>query len=137
MFSSSTNFGATWTQAKAIVNNGTSAYPWVDYRNGKIAVSLYHNDAVATQDTTPDGSPWYVKYLESINAGASFTSLATADPIPVKTKPICSGGLGCSANRELGDFQQVVLNGAGKALIAYCRSLDEVADTQVRVVQQS
>jgi hypothetical protein len=137
MFTTSTDFGATWAQARAIVTTGTSAYPWVDYKAGKIAISLYHNDAVATQDTTPSGSPWYVNYLESTDGGTTFTALAAADSVPVKTEPICSGGINCSANRELGDFQQVAIDGAGHGLLSYARSIDNVSDTEIRVVKEA
>jgi len=137
MFTTSNDFGATWAPAQTIVNTGTSAYPWVDYRNGKIAISLYHNDAVATQDTTPSGSPWTIDYIESTDGGTTFTALAAADPVAVKTEPICSGGINCSANRELGDFQQVAIDNAGHSIISYDRSLDNASDVQVRIVKQS
>ncbi|HVB26432.1 MAG TPA: hypothetical protein VNE21_00815, partial [Mycobacteriales bacterium] len=131
------DFGATWGTPRQIVSTGTSAYPWVAYRNGKIAVSLYVNDAVATQDTTPGGTDWYVGYLESTDGGATFSALSVADPTPVKNQPICSGGTSCSANRELGDFQSVALDAAGHALISYVRSPgNDSSTTQVFVVKQ-
>jgi hypothetical protein len=44
-------------------------------------------------------------------------------------------GIGCSADRELGDFQSVDITPAGKAVIAYNRSLSGGASTDVRFVK--
>ena len=136
-FTTSNDFGTTWAPARQIVTSGSSLYPWVAYRNGKIAVSLYHNDSVATPDTAPEGSQWFESYLESTDGGATFSALQTADPTPVKTGPVCTGGTSCSADRELGDFQQVAIDGAGHAVMSYCRSIDNVSDTEVRFVKEA
>jgi len=45
------DFGNSWTAPRAIVSAGTSIYAWVGYRNGKIAVSLYHTGESGTADT--------------------------------------------------------------------------------------
>ncbi len=134
-FTTSSDFGSTWAPAKQIVTSGTSLYPWVAYRGGKIAISLYHTDAAGTPDTVAEGSQWFESYLESTDGGATFSALQSADPTPVKSGPVCTGGINCSADRELGDFQQVVIDGAGHALMSYNRSIDGAADTEIRVVK--
>jgi hypothetical protein len=50
----------------------------------------------------------------------------------VKTGPICTGGINCSAGRELLDFQSVTLDNADKADLAWTRSIDNVSDTELR-----
>ena len=134
-FTTSSDFGATWAPARQIVTSGSSLYPWVAYRGGKIAISLYHTDAAGTPDTVAEGSQWFESYLESTDGGATFSALQTADPTPVKSGPVCTGGINCSADRELGDFQQVAIDSAGHALMSYCRSIDNVSDTEIRVVK--
>jgi hypothetical protein len=134
-FTTSSDFGSTWAPAKQIVTSGTSLYPWVAYRGGKIAISLNHTDAAGTPDTVAEGSQWFESYLESTDGGATFSALQSADPTPVKSGPVCTGGINCSADRELGDFQQVVIDGAGHALMSYNRSIDGAADTEIRVVK--
>src|SRR3954454_1500196 len=136
-FTTSSDFGATWAAARQIVTAGTSLYPWVDYRSGKIAVSLYHSDANATPDTAPAGAQWFESYLESTDGGATFSAVQSVDPTPVKTGPVCTGGINCSANRELGDFQQVAIDNAGKSVMSYVHSIDNAADTEIRFVKQA
>ena len=136
-FTTSNDFGATWAPARQIVSSGTSLYPWVAYRNGKIAVSLYHSDVTATPDTAPAGATWFESYLESTDGGATFSALQAADSTPVKTGPICTAGINCSANRELGDFQQVAIDGAGHAVLSYVRSINNSSDTEIRFVKET
>ena len=132
----SSDFGATWSQPRQIVTGGTSLYPWVAYRNGTLAVSLYHTDAVAAApDNVAEGSQWFESYLSSTDGGATFTALQTADPTPVKTGPVCTGGINCAGDRELGDFQQVAIDNAGHSVMSYVRSLDGAADTEIRFVK--
>lgn len=134
-FTTSNDFGATWAPARQILASGTSLYPWIAYRGGKIAISLYHTSAAGTPDTVAEGSQWFESYLESTDGGATFSAVQVADPTPVKTGPICTAGINCSEDRELGDFQQVALDSSGHALMAYNRSIDNVADVEIRVVK--
>jgi hypothetical protein len=133
-FSSSVNFGGTWSAPATLVSAGTSLYPWVDARGGKISVALYHSDAEATPDTVPEESLWYVKYLES--TGGAFTPLAVVDPTPVKSGPICVEGLNCSGDRELLDFLSVAIDPALRANVVWTRSIDGESDTEVRYSRQ-
>ena len=136
--STSTNWGTSWSAAKTIVSGGTSVYPWVDAKGGKVAVSLYHTDgAVATPDTAPEGVQWFEQYLESTDGGATFSAPATVDPTVVKTGPICTGGTDCSEDRELLDFQQVAIDGAGHADLTWTRSIDGQENTEILFVHET
>ena len=136
-FASSSNWGATWSAPKTLVSAGTSLYPWVAAKGSKISISLYHTSTATTPDKAPKSTVWYEKYLESTNGGATFGSLVTADATAIKTGPICTGGIDCSGNRELGDFQQVAIDSTGRAVLSYVRSLDNKDNTQVRFVRQT
>ena len=83
-----------------------------------------------------EGSQWFETYLESTDGGATFGPLAGIDSVPVKSGPICTQGTGCSADRELLDFQSVALDGAGRANAVWTRSIDGVSDTEIRFARQ-
>jgi hypothetical protein len=134
-FSSSGDWGATWNAPRTIVGSGTSVYPWVAARGSKVSVSLYWNSSTATPDTTASGVSWFESYLESADGGATFSALSTVDPTAVKTGPVCTSGINCSGNRQLGDFQSVAIDGAGRANVAYNRVNGSV--TEVRFCRQS
>ena len=128
----STNFGASWSAPRQIEASGTSVYPWVAYRSGKIAVSYYHTGAAASSaDTVPEGASWSISYRDNADDFASRADIET-----VKTGPICTLGTGCSDDRELGDFQSVDLTGLGKAVIAYNRDAAP-GHTEVRFVKEN
>ena len=128
----SSDFGTTWSTPQVIESTGTSVYPWVAYRNGVIAVSYYHTDAVASvADNVPAGSVWNVSYKDSTDGFAARTDIE-----PVKNGPICTQGTGCSADRELLDFQTVQIDNAGMAVIAYARYLPP-APVDVRFAKQT
>jgi hypothetical protein len=74
--------------------------------------------------------------LESTDGGATFGPLAAIDSLPAKSGPICTQGTGCSADRELLDFQSVALDGAGHANAVWTRSIDGVSDTEIRFARQ-
>ncbi|MDQ1748447.1 MAG: hypothetical protein QOD07_2710 [Frankiaceae bacterium] len=133
----SNDFGATWGTPRQIVTGGTSLYPWVAYQGSKIAVSLYHTSASGTPDTVGSSAQWFESYTESLDGGATFSALQTVDPTAVKTGPVCTGGINCNSNRELGDFQQVAIDGGGHAVMSYCRSIDNASNTEIRFVKEA
>ena len=135
-FNTSNDFGATWGSPRQLVTGGANVYPWVAFRAGKIAVSLYHSDTAGTPDTVPASAQWFESYLESTDGGATFSALQSADPTPVKSGPVCTGGINCSGDRQLGDFQQVAIDNAGHAVMAYDRVIS-ANDTEVRFVAQA
>ena len=132
----SNDFGATWGAPRQLVTGGANVYPWVAYRAGKIAVSLYHSSTAGTPDTVPASAQWFESYLESTDGGATFSALTVADPTPVKTGIVCTGGINCADGRQLGDFQQVALDNAGHAVLAYDRVISG-NDTEVRFLAQA
>ena len=101
-----------------------------------MAVSLYHTDATGTPGTVPAGAGWFESYLESTDGGGTFSGLQIVDPTPVKTGPICTGGVGCTGNRELLDFQSVALDAGNRANLAWTHSIDNVSDTELRFARQ-
>jgi hypothetical protein len=88
----------------------------------KVSVSLYAAPSVSTTpDNAPAGTQWFEQYLESVDGGNTFTAPTTVDPTPVKTGPVCTGGINCSGNRELLDFQTVTIDPLGRANVTYAR----------------
>ncbi len=134
-FSSSPDFGSTWTAPVTLVSTGTSVYPWVAAQGSKVSVSLYNTSAAGTPDTVAGTAQWFESYLESTDGGQTFSALATIDPTPAKIGIVCTGGINCTSGRELGDFQTVTLDNLGRANVSY----DRVASgtTQVMFDRQS
>ena len=46
----------------------------------------------------------------STDGGTTFSALQSVDPTPAKTGPVCTAGINCSSDRQLGDFQQLTLD---------------------------
>ncbi|MGB8650582.1 MAG: hypothetical protein WCD35_07960 [Mycobacteriales bacterium] len=136
LMAQSSDFGATWSAPRTLVSGGANVYPWVAAKGSKVAVSLYHSSTAGTPDGVPAGTEWFESYLESSDGGATFGPLVSADPTRAKTGPVCTGGVNCSSGRELGDFQQVAIDGSGKAVLSYVHSFDG-SDTEVRFVKQA
>lgn len=124
------DWGTTWGTPRPLVTTGTSVYPWIDVRGSKVAISLYHTSDTATPDTVSATAQWFESYLESTDGGTSFTPLTTIDPTPAKTGAVCTSGISCSGSRELGDFQSVTIDPAGRANVAY----DRVAGTTIQTM---
>jgi hypothetical protein len=135
-YAQSSDWGATWSAPRTLVSAGASVYPWVAAQGSKVAISLYHTSTSGTSDTVPDSAQWFETYLESTDGGATFSAPATVDPTVVKTGPICTGGTGCSGDRELLDFQSDTIDPAGRANLTWTRSIDGVADTEIRFARQ-
>jgi len=84
----------------------------------------------------PESAQWFESYLESTDGGSTFSALETVDPTVVKSGPICTEGTGCNGDRELLDFQSDTIDNAGRANLIWTRSLDGVADTELRFAKQ-
>jgi len=121
MYADSVDFGATWKHVKALVVSGTSVYPWVAAKGTKVVVSLFHTDTPGEPATVGQGATWYEKELESTDSGTTFTALQTVDTTPVKIGTICTEGINCAGDRQLGDFQQIALDRAGDANMTWTR----------------
>ena len=136
-FNISTNWGVTWGTPRVIVSGGSSVFPWIDVRGTKIGVSLFHTTANGLPDNVAGSAQWFETYLESTTTSPTvWSALQTADPTPVKTGPICTDGLNCSSDRELGDFQAIVLDPLGRPNLTYARSINGANDTEIRFVRQ-
>jgi hypothetical protein len=135
-FSQSSDWGATWSAPRTLVSAGASVYPWVAAQGSKIAISLYHSSTSGTSGSVPESAQWFESYLESTDGGSTFSALETVDPTVVKSGPICTEGTGCNGDRELLDFQSDTIDNAGKANLTWTRSLDGVADTELRFAKQ-
>ena len=121
-FSSSSDWGTTWSAPTTIVSSGTSVYPWVSATGSTVAVSLYNTStSSATPDAAPAGTQWFETALKSSDGGSTWSPLTTADPTAAKTGAICTGGTNCSADRELGDFQTDLVDAAGHVDLSYVR----------------
>lgn len=132
----STDWGNTWGAASTIVSTGTSVYPWVAARGNKIGVSLFHTAASGTPDTIANTALWYEKYLESLDFGGTWSALTVVDPVSVKAGPICTDGINCSTDRELGDFQSLTMDSSGRAYLTWARSINGSNDTEIRFARQ-
>lgn len=136
-YTTSQNWGTVWSTPTTIVSSGANVFPWIDAKGDKVGVSVFHSSTSGNPNNVPSSASWHISYMESTNDGSSWSALAAADPTAVKTGPICTEGLGCGADRELGDFQMLAMNSAGVAHIAYNRSLDGDFDTEIRFVKQT
>lgn len=130
-FSRSTNFGSTWSAPVSVVSTGASAYPWVAVRGSRVGISLYHSTATGAPGSVGASATWHESYVESFDTGASWGTLTVADPTAVKTGPICTDGLDCASEGELGTLQTVAFDTSGRPILAYLRSLGG-SDTEVR-----
>lgn len=140
-FSRSSDFGQNWSVPLTLAGlgsaaGGTPVFPWIDARNGKVSIVLYHNAAEATPGSVPEGSEWLTTYFESLNGGSTFSGMSQVDSTPVKTGPICTEGVNCSEDRELLDFLQVAIDPQSRANVAWTRSIDGASDTEIRFARQ-
>jgi hypothetical protein len=144
-YSRSGDFGQTWIPPLTLIAEGTSVFPWIDARDSKVSVALYHSDSVGTPDGVPGDTQWYTSYIESEDGGVDWLPPRVVDENPettfVKTGPICTAGTNCVADRELLEFLQVVIDGRQRANVAWTRvrqpGLPTVpADTEIRYARQ-
>lgn len=120
------NFGANWSDAirlepGASVTGPMDWFPWVDYRGNKIAVAWYQSSGPVPgrkADNAPSTNKWHVFHSESLNDGATFSTPQQVTSVPAKSGPICTVGLSCTADRDLGDFLQIAIDTTGNSWIA-------------------
>jgi len=120
--------GATWSDMirldpAAPIVGPVDWFPWIDWRGDKIAVAWYQSNEYIPQRDSNQGNPlttkWDVWYSESTDDGATFS---TPEPIgtgPVKKGGICTNGLGCDQDRELGDFLNVAIDVDGRSWVTF------------------
>jgi hypothetical protein len=131
-YSDSRDWGATWSTPRTLIGGGASVYPWIAAQGSKVAISLYHTSTAGTPDNVPASAQWFETYLQSTDSGSTFSEPAAADPAVAKSGPICTEGTNCTANRELGDFQSLTLDNQGNPGLAWVRSINNGASTEVR-----
>jgi hypothetical protein len=138
-FSSSNDLGTTWRTSPIQVNQGTTlgkanVFPWIAAdANGHVVVTWFganlagnSNDATAFERTCSDGTTscwaqWNVYVAESVNAHNAKVTLtqSTASDHVIHSGTVSTGGLGGSANRNLGDFYQLALDNQHRANISF------------------
>jgi hypothetical protein len=136
LFTTSSDFGATWATPKTIVSGGANVYPWVAYRGSRVVVSLFHSTTSGTPDSVGSAAKWFESFLDSADNGATWSALATVDATAVKSGPVCTQGIDCSSDRQLGDFQQIALDNAGKAVMTYVHVISG-NNTEIRFVHEA
>jgi len=119
-FASSSDQGRTWSAA---VTLGHGLYPWITaIAPGQVDVAWYSGEGYAgNPNVAPPTTNWDVVVAKSSNA-ASLTPAFTSPAVvaaAVKKGPVCTAGISCSGDRELGDFLSIAHDAAGKALIGY------------------
>jgi hypothetical protein len=139
-YSSSTDRGTTWTpairvNAGATVGNA-NVFPWVDAdANGHVVVVWFggdragHTNNAAIHEPCPAGSttcmsgwtPWNTYVAETVNGHAGvpvFTQTVASDHV-IHRGTVSVGGLGGSANRNLGDYFQVAFDPLRRVNVAF------------------
>jgi hypothetical protein len=137
-YSSSSDQGITWT-SPVRVNSGSTVgkanvFPWVAAdANGHVMVTWFganragnSNDVTVMEPSCSDETnscwaQWNVYLAETVNGHElvpSFTQYTASDHV-IHLGTVSTGGLGGSANRNLGDFFQVALDGQHRANIAF------------------
>ncbi|MFP5224029.1 MAG: exo-alpha-sialidase [Actinomycetota bacterium] len=114
--------GDTWSDITQLSPAGKIGwFPWVDWRGDKIAVAWYQatNGGFTDPNNPTPGNQWNVYYSESIDNGANWTTGMDIGAGPVKNGAICTNGLACDADRDLGDFLQLAVDYAGKSWITF------------------
>jgi hypothetical protein len=137
-YSSSSDQGTTWTSPVRVNSGGTvgkaNVFPWVAAdANGHVVVTWIgankagnSNDVTVMEPTCSDGTnscwaQWNVYLAETVNGHElvpNFTQYTASDHV-IHLGTVSTGGLGGSANRNLGDFFQVGLDGQHRANIAF------------------
>lgn len=117
----STDRGRSWSEPVTVSGGGSNVFPWIDARDGKVAVAWYAADThTGRPDAAPAETVWVARYLESIDRGETWST--TVDVGPGKTGIICISGLSCSLDgggRELGDFMSVAIGYDGKSVVGF------------------
>jgi len=111
--------GRTWSEPVTVSDEQTTMFPAVAVRGSKIAVAWYgaQLDQPVDSDFVPRDTEWTARYAESTDGGAMF---ARSEIVGFgKIGPICTRGLACNGNRNLGDFLSVAITPANKSVVAF------------------
>ncbi|HEX9712495.1 MAG TPA: sialidase family protein [Actinomycetota bacterium] len=135
-YARSADRGATWDAPQTLSAGGSNVFPWVDARDGKVAVTWTAGDAhTGNPDDAAGDVAWVARYVESLDGGTTWS--ASVDVGPAKTGKICVSGLSCdldgSGGRELGDFQSVAIMPDGRSVIGFGGRIAFGAKTAVQI----
>jgi hypothetical protein len=114
--------GDTWSDSTQLSPPGRIGwFPWVDWRDDKIAVAWYQATLGGFTDPNSPalGNKWEVYYSESLDNGANWSEGQDIGAGNVKNGAICTNGLACDADRDLGDFLQLAIDFDGKSWITF------------------
>lgn len=114
--------GTTWSASTPLSPIGRIGwFPWIDWRGDKVAAAWYQatNTGFTDPNTPTPGNKWEVYYSESLDSGATWSAGADIGAGTVKSGAICTNGLACNADRDLGDFLQLAVDYDGKSWITF------------------
>lgn len=120
--------GTTWSDPTPISpgldangNHRIGWFPWIDWHGDKIAAAWYQarNSGFTDPNTPTAGNKWDIYYSESTDNGANWTAATDVGIGSVKNGAICTNGLACDADRDLGDFLQLAVDDIGKSWITF------------------
>lgn len=133
----STDRGATWDPPVTVsAGANTNIFPWVAVRGSKVGVAWYGASVAGDPNGFEPAATWRVYYAERVDAGGAFSAPVAASGV-VKTGAVCTRGLGCSADRNLGDFLQLALTASGHAIISFVNAAGAIGPPGVYVARQS
>jgi hypothetical protein len=130
----SQDHGATWSTPVSVSAAGTKNFfsAVTAGSSGRAALAWY-----TTTNQAPlaeNSGPWFIAFAQSINAlkAAPTFTLARATPHAIHINPVCLQGLNCTAvqpaDRNLGDFMSISIDGRGAAFIAYDDTANNLFD---------
>lgn len=137
LYTSSTDAGATWSEARVLnPSNTTALMPSIEARgNGNVMVVWYEAPGRVDSNQAPEDTPWAVGYaLSATQDGEARFPTGHATPI-IHEGIICTAGLNCAqttggstAGRKLLDFLDVDATPEGTPVIAYTTTLANAAN---------
>jgi hypothetical protein len=124
----STDGGAHWgPKIRLTSDQAAGVMPWgAGGAADRLGVAFYEADQQGNADAMNATARWHVEYalVAGLASGAPSVTQAAASSDNVQVGPICGGGSGCSAHRNLLDFFQVRGDAQGLANIAFVEGCD-------------
>lgn len=120
LYAFSTDHGETWSLPGVIENPATTrtnVFPWLEAGSaGRLGVVWF-----GTEGDNISAAEWDVYYSQSLNANSAHPEFRQqrVSEHRIHGSNISEGGLGGSANRNLGDYFQVAYDPQGAAVIAF------------------
>jgi hypothetical protein len=86
---------------------------------GRAAVAFYGSTTEGDDQDPAYTGEWHVYVSTTTDGGQTWTTVDATGSDPVQRGLICMGGLGCTAGRNLLDFQSIAIDNAGRVLVGY------------------